>query len=128
MDVQTPQAPTPQPYLVPVKPRWSRRIQISGVSGSASTSWNSPLIRSRCRVTSPSVAASTLFWTRYRWPVDGVRFGVLGPLLVTHGQRDVHISAGQPRQVLVLLLLHAGQTVSVDHLMSTLWDGDPPAS
>ncbi|MBM7859252.1 AfsR/SARP family transcriptional regulator [Lentzea nigeriaca] len=60
--------------------------------------------------------------------MDGVRFGVLGPLLVTHGQRDVRISAGQPRQVLVLLLLHAGQTVSVDHLMSILWDGDPPAS
>lgn len=60
--------------------------------------------------------------------VDGVRFGVLGPLLVTHGQRDVRVPAGQPRQVLVLLLLHTGQTVSVDHLMSILWDGDPPAS
>ncbi|WP_198680967.1 AfsR/SARP family transcriptional regulator [Lentzea terrae] len=60
--------------------------------------------------------------------MDGVRFGVLGPLLVTHGQRDVRIAAGQPSQVLVLLLLHAGQTVSVDHLMSILWDGDPPAS
>ncbi|MEV6239879.1 BTAD domain-containing putative transcriptional regulator [Lentzea sp. NPDC051838] len=60
--------------------------------------------------------------------MDGVRFGVLGPLLVTHGLRDVRISAGQPSQVLVLLLLHAGQTVSVDHLMSILWDGDPPAS
>ncbi|WP_346129586.1 AfsR/SARP family transcriptional regulator [Lentzea roselyniae] len=60
--------------------------------------------------------------------MDGVRFGVLGPLLVTHGQRDVRISPGQPSQVLVLLLLHAGQTVSVDHLMSILWDGDPPVS
>ncbi|WP_434439096.1 BTAD domain-containing putative transcriptional regulator [Lentzea sp. E54] len=60
--------------------------------------------------------------------MDGVRFGVLGPLLVTHGQRNVRIPAGQPRQVLVLLLLHAGRTVSVDHLMSILWDGDPPAS
>lgn len=60
--------------------------------------------------------------------MDGVRFGVLGPLLVTHGQRPVRIPAGQPRQVLVLLLLHAGQTVSVDHLMSVLWEGDPPVS
>lgn len=60
--------------------------------------------------------------------MDGVRFGVLGPLLVTHGRRDVRVPAGQPRQVLVLLLVHAGQTVSVDHLMSILWDGDPPAS
>ncbi|GHH46777.1 AfsR/SARP family transcriptional regulator [Lentzea cavernae] len=60
--------------------------------------------------------------------MDGVRFGVLGPLLVTHEGRAVHVPAGQPRQVLVLLLLHAGQTVGVDHLMSILWDGDPPAS
>ncbi|MCX2950053.1 AfsR/SARP family transcriptional regulator [Lentzea sp. NEAU-D7] len=60
--------------------------------------------------------------------MDGVRFGVLGPLLVTHEGRDVRVPAGQPQQVLVVLLLHAGQTVSVDHLMSTLWDGDPPAS
>ncbi|WP_176946691.1 AfsR/SARP family transcriptional regulator [Lentzea fradiae] len=60
--------------------------------------------------------------------MDGVRFGVLGPLLVTHGQRTVRIPAGQPRQVLVLLLLHAGRTVGVDHLMSILWEGDPPAS
>ncbi|SER24627.1 DNA-binding transcriptional activator of the SARP family [Lentzea xinjiangensis] len=60
--------------------------------------------------------------------MDGVRFGVLGPLLVTHGQRVVRVPAGQPRQVLVLLLLHAGRTVGVDHLMSVLWDGDPPAS
>ncbi len=60
--------------------------------------------------------------------MDGVRFGVLGPLLVTHGQRIVRIPAGQPRQVLVLLLLHAGRTVGVDHLMSVLWEGDPPPS
>ncbi|MFD4640993.1 BTAD domain-containing putative transcriptional regulator [Lentzea sp. NPDC058436] len=60
--------------------------------------------------------------------MDGVRFGVLGPLLVTHEGRTVHVPAGQPRQVLVLLLLHTGQAVSVDHLMSVLWDGDPPAS
>ncbi|MFD9703247.1 BTAD domain-containing putative transcriptional regulator [Lentzea sp. NPDC059081] len=60
--------------------------------------------------------------------MDGVRFGVLGPLLVTHGQRAVRVPAGQPRQVLVLLLLHAGRTVGVDHLMSVLWEGDPPAS
>jgi DNA-binding SARP family transcriptional activator/tetratricopeptide (TPR) repeat protein len=60
--------------------------------------------------------------------VDDVRFGVLGPLLVTHEGRAVRVPAGQPQQVLVVLLLHAGQTVSVDHLMSILWDGDPPAS
>ncbi|MDX3656680.1 BTAD domain-containing putative transcriptional regulator [Streptomyces sp. ID05-26A] len=60
--------------------------------------------------------------------MDGVRFGVLGPLLVTHEGREVRVPAGQPQQVLVVLLLHAGRTVSVDHLMSVLWDGDPPLS
>ncbi|MGI5504942.1 BTAD domain-containing putative transcriptional regulator [Lentzea sp. CA-135723] len=60
--------------------------------------------------------------------MDGVRFGVLGPLLVTHEGRVVRVPAGQPQQVLVLLLLHAGQSVSVEHLMSVLWEGDPPAS
>ncbi|MET9224828.1 BTAD domain-containing putative transcriptional regulator [Lentzea sp. NPDC003310] len=60
--------------------------------------------------------------------MNDVRFGVLGPLLVTHGGREVRVPAGQPQQVLVLLLLHTGQTVSVEHLMSVLWDGDPPLS
>src|SRR3954468_10628668 len=35
--VQAPQTPTPQPYFVPVRPRRSRRIQRSGVSGSAAS-------------------------------------------------------------------------------------------
>ncbi|WP_394615776.1 BTAD domain-containing putative transcriptional regulator [Lentzea sp. JNUCC 0626] len=60
--------------------------------------------------------------------MDDVRFGVLGPLLVTHEGRVVRVPAGQPQQVLVLLLLHAGQFVSVDHLMAVLWEGDPPVS
>src|SRR5205807_7433695 len=35
--VQAPQRPAPQPYLVPVKPTWSRIAHNSGVLGSAST-------------------------------------------------------------------------------------------
>jgi hypothetical protein len=35
--VQAPQRPAPQPYLVPVKPTWSRIAHRSGVFGSAST-------------------------------------------------------------------------------------------
>src|SRR5262249_1802262 len=35
--VQAPHRPAPQPYLVPVRPTWSRMAQSSGVLGSAST-------------------------------------------------------------------------------------------
>ena len=35
--VQAPHSEIPQPYLVPVKPRWSRKNQSNGVSDSASS-------------------------------------------------------------------------------------------
>src|SRR5882672_721461 len=41
--VQAPHNAMPQPYLVPVMLRWSRRIQRRGVSGSASTDTPLPL-------------------------------------------------------------------------------------
>jgi hypothetical protein len=42
--VHAPQAATPQPNLVPVRFRWSRKTHNSGVSGSASTLVDRPLI------------------------------------------------------------------------------------
>src|SRR5258706_6931413 len=41
--VQAPHSAMPQPYLVPVMPRWSRRTHSRGVSGSASTDMGLPL-------------------------------------------------------------------------------------
>ena len=41
--VQAPHWAIPQPYLVPIRPSWSRSTQSSGVSGSASTSTVWPL-------------------------------------------------------------------------------------
>src|SRR6266852_7553120 len=41
--VQAPHSAMPQPYLVPVIPRWSRRTHRRGVSGSASTDMGLPL-------------------------------------------------------------------------------------
>src|SRR5713101_8009791 len=41
--VQAPHNAMPQPYLVPVMPRWSRRTHRRGVSGSASTDTPLPL-------------------------------------------------------------------------------------
>ncbi|WP_186762783.1 AfsR/SARP family transcriptional regulator [Lentzea tibetensis] len=60
--------------------------------------------------------------------MDGVRFGILGPLQVTYQQREVRVPPGQPIRVLVELLLHAGQAVSVDHLMTALWEDESPPS
>src|SRR4051812_34418047 len=42
--VQAPQAPMPQPYLVPTRPRESRSAHSSGVSASTSTAWALPLM------------------------------------------------------------------------------------
>src|SRR5256885_13372424 len=41
--VQAPHSAMPQPYLVPVMPRWSRRTHRRGVSRSASTDMGLPL-------------------------------------------------------------------------------------
>src|SRR5438093_6605125 len=41
--VQAPHSAIPQPYLVPVMPRWSRRTHRRGVSRSASTDMGLPL-------------------------------------------------------------------------------------
>src|SRR6266513_3375238 len=41
--VQAPHSAIPQPYLVPVMPRWSRRTHSRGVSRSASTDMGLPL-------------------------------------------------------------------------------------
>jgi DNA-binding SARP family transcriptional activator len=54
-----------------------------------------------------------------------VEFGVLGQLQINGS--DVTL-AGKPRIVLVALLLHANQIVSVDALVDALWDDAPPAS
>src|SRR2546427_13253552 len=41
--VQAPHSAMPQPYLVPVMPRWSRRTHRRGVSASAATDMGLPL-------------------------------------------------------------------------------------
>jgi len=56
-----------------------------------------------------------------------VDFGLLGPLLVRDGTRQVAVSAPRQRVLLAALLLAAGRVVSVDALAETVWDGHPPA-
>ena len=54
-------------------------------------------------------------------------FGLLGPLSVRDGARQVAVSAPRQRVLLAALLLDADRVVSVDSLAETLWDGRPPA-
>ena len=41
--VQMPQMPTPQPYFVPLSPRYSRNTQSNGISAAAATAAAVPL-------------------------------------------------------------------------------------
>lgn len=53
-------------------------------------------------------------------------FRVLGPLEVVQGARPVDLGRPKQRALLGLLLLRAGQAVSVDRVMEELWRGRPP--
>ena len=54
-------------------------------------------------------------------------FGLLGPLVVRDGPREVPVSAPRQRVLLAALLLSAGRVVSLDALAGMLWEGEPPA-
>jgi DNA-binding SARP family transcriptional activator len=58
-----------------------------------------------------------------------VKFGVLGPL-TAFGSDGAHVQirGRRLRTLLAVLLMHAGKPVSVNHLVDTMWDGDPPKS
>lgn len=58
-----------------------------------------------------------------------VRFGLLGPVQVFEGDREVPIRGTLGRTILAALLLNAGSVVSLDHLANLLWgDEQPPAT
>jgi DNA-binding SARP family transcriptional activator/tetratricopeptide (TPR) repeat protein len=60
---------------------------------------------------------------------DTVRFGVLGPLLVTDAAGQVAVlPAAKQRVVLAALLLSANATVSTDRMTELLWGASPPPS
>lgn len=58
--------------------------------------------------------------------MQGLRFGVLGPLEVWRDGQLLVVPAGRRRSVLAALLLHAGNPVSADALVEAAWDGDVP--
>jgi DNA-binding SARP family transcriptional activator len=57
-----------------------------------------------------------------------VEFRILGPLEVRREGRPIHIGGAKERALLAMLLLHAGEPVSVDRLIDELWGDSPPAT
>jgi len=58
-------------------------------------------------------------------PLD---YRILGPLEITRDREAVAVSAPKERTLLVHLLLHANERVSVDRLAAAIWDEQPPLS
>jgi DNA-binding SARP family transcriptional activator len=57
-----------------------------------------------------------------------VEFRILGPLEVWHNGQPVAVVGARQRELLAILLLHAGQVVSTDQLMDALWGERQPAA
>lgn len=56
----------------------------------------------------------------------GVRYQVLGPLVVDRAGAAVPLGGPRRRTLAALLLLHAGRPVATDLLVRELWADDPP--
>jgi len=57
-----------------------------------------------------------------------VQFRILGPLEVVVGGEALELGGAKQRTVLAVLLLRAGEVVSVERLVDELWGDDPPPS
>ncbi|HET7171944.1 MAG TPA: BTAD domain-containing putative transcriptional regulator [Gaiellales bacterium] len=57
-----------------------------------------------------------------------MEYRVLGPIEVAAGGRRVAIGAGKQRALLALLVMNANTAVSVDRVVESLWNGNPPAT
>ncbi|MEV0972902.1 AfsR/SARP family transcriptional regulator [Microtetraspora glauca] len=57
-----------------------------------------------------------------------MRFGVLGPLQVLAGDRDLTPGPPKHRALLAALLLRPGRLLTVDRLIAEVWGDEPPAS
>src|ERR1044072_1258498 len=57
-----------------------------------------------------------------------MRYRLLGPLQVVHGETPVEVGPRKQRAVLAALLLAQGRGVSTDRLVDVVWGDDVPAS
>ncbi len=59
-------------------------------------------------------------------PITDMRFELLGPLVIRHGDTDVAPSAPKLRLILATLLFNANKPVGASALISELWSEDAP--
>jgi predicted ATPase len=57
-----------------------------------------------------------------------LRIGVLGPMQVNDGERELPVPSPMPRAVLGLLALRPGSPVRVDEIVDSVWGDAPPES
>ena len=57
-----------------------------------------------------------------------LEFRILGPLQVLDDDRTIELGGARQRAVLAILLLHRGETVSVDRIVDLVWGERPPAT
>ncbi|UOX89992.1 tetratricopeptide repeat protein [Amycolatopsis sp. FBCC-B4732] len=57
-----------------------------------------------------------------------MRFGVLGPLEVTDGDRRLPLGGPKQQKVLAALLLAHGHVVPIETLVDVVWESEPPPS
>jgi DNA-binding SARP family transcriptional activator/lipopolysaccharide biosynthesis regulator YciM len=55
-----------------------------------------------------------------------VEFGVLGQLQVRTGRGTLRIAGQRQQRILAMMLVNAERTVPLDHLVTALWDDEPP--
>src|SRR3954469_15710279 len=55
-----------------------------------------------------------------------MEFRLLGPLEVAGTDGALELGGAKQRALLAMLLLHAGEVVSADRLIDTLWGATPP--
>jgi DNA-binding SARP family transcriptional activator/basic membrane lipoprotein Med (substrate-binding protein (PBP1-ABC) superfamily) len=59
---------------------------------------------------------------------DAMQFRVLGPLEASIGGESIPLGGAKQRAVLAVLLLRAGEVVSVERLVEEVWGDEPPPS
>jgi DNA-binding SARP family transcriptional activator len=74
------------------------------------------------RAGNTGVTASGTFGSQ----VAATDFRILGSLEVVHEGRPVDVPGTRQRELLAILLLHAGEVVSTDRLIDDLWQSRPP--
>ncbi|MFY3807762.1 AfsR/SARP family transcriptional regulator, partial [Escherichia coli] len=57
-----------------------------------------------------------------------MKYGVLGPFDVTLGTRNITPTTPRLRQILALLVVQSGRTVTLAELIDEMWGDTPPVS